>query len=785
MGKITYEKGCFSWFIRYNGGENGGFHQELGGVIMPREKLPEIVADWYGFQEVTSIQKQDNAFRFRVQAEGKVYTFTVTFPKLGGVRITEKEGYFPCDDVNSISYSGKKALKLTAGNQVALFRRDAEKVFVLDVLNDKGETVFTFDGTSVFVGLGGNKVKKKKKMKYVIDFGRDEMLYGLGERFNGVNQVGKQSLLWNVDTGYNDADLDQDCGLSYRNIPILHSTKGYTIFFNTMAGAKVDCGVAEPGKCVFDFYGTDNDLFVFTGTPKENLFSYTELTGHTIIPPKWAFGYWAGGTWQMWFWEGKDYPETVQEYLDGYKKIGTPLAAFFGEGEPSIFEDGCRIVKEGGTRMLRWLGADVSLAGVKKVLGTDDPNELPMPKVKKNGKWVPIESGTLDCSHPRAYEFMKKNYSEPFQWGVKGSMVDFGERIPAESVCYNGKTGYEFHQENTLWYNKIIRDVFTEAMGDDHILFSRTGCPGSQKYVGQFGGDERSSYNGFCQVVYGGVNDGACGFNIWGSDIGGFKGDPGFELYLHWLQFGTFSPLMRAHGYGRPRNPWEYGDEAVETFKRYYWWRENMLDHVYSMAIEGNKTAAPMMRAMAVEFPDDQAKFAEQQYMFGSEMLVAPVMIAQQQYKVVHFPAGNWYSLWTGEKVAGGRRLTVDAPYTEMPVYLRAGAAMVLTLPEDTLLPRTSMLDKDKVQALLVTPADADREVRHWVDKDTVVTFAVSKTENGFTVENKDGYDLKAVLVYGAKAEKVLVDGKETAFTIDGEKVTVRTPKGFKKLEVY
>jgi hypothetical protein len=78
LGKITYEKGCFSLFIGYNGGENGGFHQELGGVIMPREKLPEIVVDWNGFQEVTSIQKQDNAFRFRVQAEGKVYTFAET-----------------------------------------------------------------------------------------------------------------------------------------------------------------------------------------------------------------------------------------------------------------------------------------------------------------------------------------------------------------------------------------------------------------------------------------------------------------------------------------------------------------------------------------------------------------------------------------------------------------------------------------------------------------------------------------------------------------------------------
>jgi alpha-D-xyloside xylohydrolase len=202
------------------------------------------------------------------------------------------------------------------------------------------------------------------------------------------------------------------------------------------------------------------------------------------------------------------------------------------------------------------------------------------------------------------------------------------------------------------------------------------------------------------------------------------------------------------------------------------------------MAVDANKTAAPMMRAMAVEFPDDASKFAEQQYMFGNEMLVAPVMTAEQQYKVVQFPAGNWYSLWTGEKVAGGRRLTVDAPYTEMPVYLRAGAMMVLTLPEDTLLPRTSMLDKDTVQALLVTPVDADRKVRHWVDKDTAVTFAVNKTENGFTVENKDGYDLKALLVYGVNPQKVVADGKEIAFTAQGDKVTVKTPSGFKKVQI-
>jgi alpha-glucosidase (family GH31 glycosyl hydrolase) len=408
---------------------------------------------------------------------------------------------------------------------------------------------------------------------------------------------------------------------------------------------------------------------------------------------------------------------------------------------------------------------------------------LPLPKVKKGRKWVPNARGTVDFSHPNAYEFMKRKYAEPLKWGVKGSMVDFGECIPADSVCYNGKSGYEMHQENTLWYNKAVAEIFTEVTGGDHILYSRSGCPGSQKYMGQFGGDQRSSYNGFTQAIYGGINDGASGYNIWGSDIGGFKGDPGFELYVHWLQFGTFSPLMRAHGFGKPRNPWEFGEKAAEIFKTYYWWRENMLDHVYSMAIEANKTAAPMMRAMVVEFPDDYAKMAEQQYMFGSEMLVAPVMEPEKQYKSISFPAGNWYSLWSGTKVQGGRNLTVNAPYTEMPVYLRAGAMMVLTLPEETLLPRASMLDKQKVQALLVTPADGDREVRHWVDKDTAYTFAVKKADDGFIVENQDGYDLKALLIYGMKPEKVLVDGKEVDFTVDDSKVTVKTPQSYKKVQ--
>lgn len=755
--------------------------------------MPVIPVEWHDNVHLTSIQKESNAFLFRTKVQNKAVTFAVTFPAVGGVRLTAvnvEKGFFDCSDNGAITYSGKKYLKLTSGNRTAVFCKDDACGFMLHIQNADGETVYTFTGADILFGLSGNKLKKFAKMKLCGDFTNDEVLYGLGERYNTLNQVGHDALMWNVDTAIHGGGRDNgvDHNETYQCVPVLHSNRGYMLFVNSMYGAWFDFGKKTPHRFSLDFNGPVADFFVFAGTPKENLKSYTDLTGHSIIPPKWAFQYWMGGGAPAWQVDNRDFKDVLQEYIDGYAAMGIHhVAACYGEGGPSKNKEGYEIAAKSGMRMLIWNHPSQGIEFAKKVLGTDDMNELPflMPKGRKKTCLAINCTNWLDFTHPNAKKVLRAFYKEYFSWGLKGAMIDFGEFVTPDALLYNGKPGNAMHNEHSYWYAKTMKEVFDEGANGDYILFQRSGCAGSQAFAGQFGGDQAAFMYGLKQAFYAGVNMGASGFNIWGSDIGGYNGSTDDETYKRWLEFATFSPLMRAHGVGNPRNPWVHGDEAVELFKKLYWWRENMLDYVYSSAVNAHLTAEPMMRAMAIEFPRQGLDHVDTQYMFGSELLVAPVIDLGRRCKMVHFPAGNWFNLWTAEKIAGDRQMMVEANDADIPVYLRAGAAMVLRM-SDT-LELTAPFEAEKaISALLVTPADKKRTVRHYFDEKTFADF-VTDNANGaaVTVKNVSGAKLSAVLALGVEAKKVLVDGKEAAFTAENGKTVVRTDKGFKTVEIF
>lgn len=762
-------------------------------------KMPEIPVEWQVNTTVTSVQKGEDAFVFRTKAGGKAFTFTVTFPKMGGVRITESKGFFDCTDNYPVTYSGKKTLKIAGGKETVLFRKDEEKGFVLQIVGKEGTPVFTLDGTSVAFGFAGNKIKKVKKVKFNIGFGEDEMLYGLGERTNTLDQVGHDALMWNVDTAIHGPieDNGKDHNEAYKCVPVLHSSAGYFLFVNSMYGAWCDFGKTTPYVYSMDFNGPVTDLFIFVGTPKENLKAYTDLTGHTIVPPKWAFQYWMGGGAPQW--KNKEDPTdeehykiALRNYIEGYADMGIHhVAACYGEGGPSWNKGGYDIAAEYGLRMFIWNHPSLDIQFSKDVLGTEDWAQLPQLTDKKL-KRVKLETGGpwVDFTNPNTETVLRAKYEKYFDWGLKGAMIDFGEFVPAEAILYNGKNGNAMHNEHSYWYAKMMKKIFDERCGDDYILFERSACAGSQKFVGNFGGDQAARFYGLKQAYYAGITMGASGFNVWGSDIGGYNGGGELastnDLYMRWLEFATFSPLMRAHGIGKKsRNPWDYGEQSVELFKKLYWWRENMLDYVYSAAIDGHYNANPMMRAMAIEFPDQDVATVDTQYMFGSELLVAPVIDEGRRCKMVVFPQGNWVNLWTAHNYAGDRKVMVTAADDEIPVYLRAGAAMVLNLTESLEICE-NMEDKNVVKALLTTPADAKREVVHYADVDNAYTFVTEKqADEAVTVTNKDGFALDAVLVYGVEAKKVLVDGKEVDFTAADNKTVVKTPDGFKTVQVF
>lgn len=766
--------------------------------------MPEFDAQWCASTAVTSIQKQEKTFVVRVKVGAKTRALAVTFPKVGGVRFTETEGFFKYDDTLPITYSGKKNLRVAAGENAVIYRKDEEKGFLLDVQKN-GKTVLLLDGESFAFGFIGDKVKKLKKIKFVASFADGEMLYGLGERYNRFNQVGCRAYLWNLDTAFG-----KDAQESYQNIPLLHSTAGYTLFFNNTYGGWADFGVEKANVYTFDYLGTAFDLFVFTGTPLENLDCYTVITGRPILPPKWAYQYWMGGGLGAWMNEGKSFQQNLREYLDGYAEMGIKhVAACYGESGPCKTEECYEMLKESGCRMhfwnhpslaqehgLRVEGDDFETKGKsaqehvtyvgKKIYGSDALDDQPYPQAKKNGKWY-IPSTWFDFTHPNIGKLLEKRFERYFKLGLKGSMVDFGEFIKPEWKLHSGEMGETAHNQHAYWYAKAMFEVFHKYCGDDHVLYQRAGCAGSQHWTVNFGGDQSGNPKGLKQALTGLVTSAASCMPTWGSDIAGLGGAPTNETYVRWLQHGAFSPIMRAHaGGGRPgSNPWNYGDVAVATFKQLYWWRENMLPYIYSHAVNAHKTGAPIAYPMVLLFPDDKAKTAEDQYMFGTELLVAPVTDEYLNWRMVAFPAGRWVNLWTGETVEGGRTLYVKAPIDTIPVYVREGALLVLSVPADTLATSENMEEKALTNAVMVTSASEKRTFIHNEDADNAYTFVTDKVgDEAVTVENVDGMDIGGIIVNGVEATKVVADGKEVAFTVEGSRTLVKIDS-FKKAQIW
>jgi len=239
-----------------------------------------------------------------------------------------------------------------------------------------------------------------------------------------------------------------------------------------------------------------------------------------------------------------------------------------------------------------------------------------------------------------------------------------------------------------------------EAEGQENIInLIRCAWAGSQRYGALvWSGDIHSSFSSFrCQLAAG-LNMGLAGIPWWTTDIGGFHGgnpeDPQFrELLVRWFEWGTFCPVMRLHGCrvpeqpqvgttggatcrsGAPNEVWSFGEEAYEILKKYLFLRERLKPYIKIQMKAAHERGTPVMRPLFYDFPEDKMAWnCEDAYMFGPDILVAPVMYKGLKAREVYLPSGtDWENAWTGEKLAGGNTVTAEAPLDTIPVFLRTG----------------------------------------------------------------------------------------------------------------
>ena len=725
------------------------------------------------------VRQEEERFCFEVKMGETVVPLHISFPSTGGFRLSsDSTGYFEPESNQKITYAeaADGAVKMSAQDGTQVNFTAEEDGFSMEVLNGEGKTLFGI--TDEQVGFAYSK-GELAAVRLELPIADGESIYGGGEHFNELEQTGKRLLMWNVDCGYHGNSTEAELWRSYKNVPIFHSSRGYTVFGNSMYAGRADIGYTNEHKYTLEFQGTDFDFYIWTGTPEENLMDYTALTGTSILLPKWAYQYSAGGGSQVWQATGSVYGRAV-EAMEGYAELGTPnIASIYVEGLSSDDANVYNVFNKTGTRVLKWNAPDMSLTDMQEAMPGVSLSELPRVKNERNP--VQDSGNFIDFTADNAVELLENYLSRELSWGLAGGLIDFGELIQTRTLFRGAdKTGLEMHNFFSYWYAKGYNEALTEGAKDgEFVLFARAASAGTQQYTAFFTGDQQSSVEGLRQQLAAGLSASASGLTMWGGDLAGYSGTPSETLFARGMQFSTFQPVMRSHGTSS-RFPWDYGNAGVGVYQTCYWLRENLLNKIYSTAIVSHKTGQAVTKPLTMEYPEDRnLDGVYETYLFCDDFLVTPVLDEAAYTYEVTFPQGTWVSLWDGKMVEmeESASLTVEAPINQIPVYVRAGSVVPLTLNESLKL-TDSMQEGESVEALLVTRPDYDRETEYWIDEETSVSYSnTALSEDTFRVTAGEGNQASAVLVKGLAAFSVTVDGQELA-RLD-EAPTAGGPVGF------
>jgi len=571
-----------------------------------------------------------------------------------------------------------------------------------DVWADKSEP----DGFVSPLNIGAREWKPiaggDYQLRLRFESDKDEKLYGMGQY--------QQPFL-----DLKGADLE----LSHRNaqasVPFLLSSKGYGFLWNNPAigravfGKNMTSWQAESTKAL--------DYWVTCGNPKAILSAYADATGHAPMMPDFAMG----------FWQCKLRYQTQDDLIHiarEYKRRGLPISVivvdFFHwpyQGEwkfdPEYWPDPEGMIRELKAMSIELMVSVWPTVDEKSENYAEMTNEGYLVRTERGARSATFISGSVvftDFTNPGAQIYVWNKVKDHYY--DKGIHVFWLDEAEPEYGTYD-YDHYRLHLGSNLQvgnvyplcYAKAFYDGMTAAGQGNVINLIRCAWAGSQRYGAlTWSGDVHSSFRSFREQFAAGLNMGIAGIPWWTTDIGGFYGgnpnDEAFrELFARWFAYAAFCPIMRLHGYREPFFPplsdkgggvfgsgadnevWSFGDGVYCICEKYIRLREQMKPYITHVMAEANKTGAPVIRTLFFEFPEDERCWEiEDEYLFGSNILVAPILYEGQIKRDVYLPPGaKWGNFDTGENFTGGQTVEVDAPLDVIPIFLRDDMAIEMS----------------------------------------------------------------------------------------------------------
>jgi alpha-D-xyloside xylohydrolase len=527
-----------------------------------------------------------------------------------------------------------------------------------------------------------------------------ERMYGLGQHQHGLlDQKGAIVELIQRNTEV--------------SIPFLFSSRKYGFLWNNPAVGRVELGTNET-RWVAEAT-PQLDYWVTTGaSPAEIMEHYAEATGHAPEFPEWAAG----------FWQCKLRYRTQEELLSvarEHTRRGLPLSVIVSDFfhwtlqgdwkfDPELWPDPAAMVRElddMGVKLMVSIWPSVNALSenfeAMQTRGLLLRTERGIPVLhmfRDNRPEGPAYTYYYDATNPEAREFLWQQIREHYYAiGIKVFWLDACEPemhpMDVDNVRFHAGSGLAVANVYPRSHEQGVFEGLLGAGEKTALTLCRSAWAGSQRFgAALWSGDISSTFEALQVQVRAGMNVGLSGIPWWTTDIGGFYGgDPGSpafrELLVRWFQYGVFCPLFRLHGYrsleidadtmlfsGGANEVWSFGDEAYAIIKPLLFLRERLRPYVMQHMKRAEESGIPPMRPLFFDFPDDEGCVQiDDQFLFGSDILVAPILHAGERRRNVYLPSGaTWTDAWSGETLTGGRYITAEAPLERIPVYLRDGA---------------------------------------------------------------------------------------------------------------
>jgi len=531
-----------------------------------------------------------------------------------------------------------------------------------------------------------------------------ERYFGCGERTAGLEKTGSHQVFWNV-----DPPIGHTASLNnlYTSIPFvlcLHEGRAHGVFYDYAGRVDLDLARADPSRVAVAAAG-DLAVYVLLGpTPADVLRRYTGLTGRTPMPPLWALGN------QQSRWSYMSAGE-VRDVAAGFRSRGIPCDVLYLDID---YMDGYRVFTWDRERfpdpaaLIDELRAD----GFRVVTITDpgvkvDEDYRVYVEGRDRGLFCLAPDGTEyrnvvwpglcafpDFTSPAAREWWGSLHSVLLDAGVAGVWCDMNEPalfVPQHStmppdVVHPGGGHARTHGQVHNAYGSLMAQAAREGLARLRpearpFVISRSGYAGLQRHALQWTGDNSSWWEHLWMSMPQLQNLGLSGLAWAGVDVGGFWGDGDGELLARWTEFGAFQPFCRNHSAldTVPQEPWAFGEPWESVCRDMLRLRMRLVPYLYTLFDECHRTGAPVLRPLLFSYPDDQTTYtADDQFMLGDALLVAPITRPGIEHRHVYLPAGSWVHWWTGERFDGPAHVLAHAPLGRPALYARANTPIPL-----------------------------------------------------------------------------------------------------------